>query len=103
MAPGEAQKGKRRRPGKEKAGKERTDGDGGLEDLESDLSPLSDRLEVDSSVDEGLSEISTTGSEGVCSDGDGSGGLVGVEEGDGLGGKNAAVSLRNSSKVRGGH
>lgn len=62
-----------------------TDGNGRLEDLESDLGPLSDGLEVDSSGDERLSKITSSCAEGVGSDGDGSGGLVGVEEGDGLG------------------
>lgn len=56
----------------------------GLEHLETDFGPLADRLEVDTSVDQRLSEITTTRSEGVGSDSDGPRSFVGFEEGKSL-------------------
>ena len=56
----------------------------GLEDLKTDLGPLADRLEIDTSVDQRLSEITTTRSEGVGSDGHRSGSFVGFEKGERL-------------------
>lgn len=61
-----------------------TDWYGTLKYLEPDLAPLADRLELDTAVDQGLSQISPTGPEGVGADSDGSGGLVGLEESDSL-------------------
>lgn len=55
-----------------------------LENLQADLAPLADRLESNATVDERLGEISSVCSEGICSDNDGTGHLVGFEEGKGL-------------------
>jgi hypothetical protein len=57
-----------------------TDGDSRLEHLEADLGPLADRLEVDTAVDERLGEIAAARTERVGPDGNGTRGLVGVEE-----------------------
>lgn len=55
-----------------------------LKNLQADLAPLADRLEGNATVDERLGEISSVCSEGICSDNDGTGHLVGFEEGKGL-------------------
>jgi hypothetical protein len=56
----------------------------GLENLETDLGPFADRLKVNTSVNQRLSEITTTRSEGVGSDGDRSRSFIGFEKGEGL-------------------
>jgi hypothetical protein len=56
----------------------------GLENLQTDLAPLADGLERDATVDQRLGEISSVRSQGVCSDDDGTGHLVGLEEGKGF-------------------
>lgn len=63
---------------------QRTDGHSALEHLQSDLGPLADGLEVDTTVDQRLREVSTTGAKSVGPDRDGTRGLVGIEERDGL-------------------
>ena len=60
------------------------DGDRALEDLQTDVRPLADRLEVDATVDEGLCEVSPPCAEGVRADGDRSRDLVSLEKFDGL-------------------
>jgi hypothetical protein len=57
-----------------------TDWDGGFEDLETGLGPFSNGFKLDSTGDEGLGEITTTSSESVGTDSDGSGGFVSFEE-----------------------
>jgi len=57
-----------------------TDWDRRLENLKTDLGPLSKRLKLDTSVHQRLGEISSSCSQGVGSDGDGSRRLVGFEE-----------------------
>ena len=47
-----------------------SDGDGGLVDLEADLGPISDRLQVDLPLHQGLGQVFPLGLEGVGSDGD---------------------------------
>lgn len=61
-----------------------TQRDIGLENLQTDLAPLADRLKGNTTVDQGLGQISSVGSQGVCSDDDGTGHLVGLEEGKGF-------------------
>ena len=60
------------------------DGDRALEDLQTDVRPLADGLEVDAAVDEGLREVSPPCAEGVRADGDRSRDLVSLEKFDGL-------------------
>ncbi|GKT87051.1 hypothetical protein Ct61P_04901 [Colletotrichum tofieldiae] len=62
----------------------RTEGHVALEDLQTDLGPLADGLEGDTTRDEGLGEVAAMGAEGVCPDDDGAGRLVGLEEGERL-------------------
>lgn len=56
----------------------------GLENLQADLAPLANGLECDTTVDQRLGKISSVGSQSVCSDDDGTGHLVGLEEGKGF-------------------
>lgn len=55
-----------------------------VEDLESDLAPLANRVQVDSTVDQCLGELTTTGLQSVGTNSDGSGHLVGLKEFDRL-------------------
>ena len=57
-----------------------TDGYATLEDLQADIRPLADRLEVHAAVDENLSEVASSRAEGVGTDGDGTRDFVGLEE-----------------------
>lgn len=59
-------------------------GDGTLEDLETDIRPLANRLEVDAAVDQGLSKVSPPSTKSVGADGNGTRNLVGFEEFDSL-------------------
>ncbi len=63
-----------------------TDGDARFKDLQTDFAPRSDGFEVDTAVDEGLRQISSPCAEGVGTNSDGTGCLVGFEELDSLGG-----------------
>jgi hypothetical protein len=74
-----------------------TDGNGGTgEDLESDLGPSTlERLEVDTTVDERLSEVATAGLEGVDTNGEGTGSVGGGEELESLSGKGESASSEN--------
>lgn len=58
----------------------RTNGHLTLEHLQPDFRPLPDRLEIDATVDERLSELSTAGSQGVGANGDWSRRIGGFEE-----------------------
>jgi hypothetical protein len=58
-----------------------------IENLQTDFRPLSNRLKLYTTVDQALRKFSSVCSEGVCSDDDGSGGLVGFEEGLGFTGR----------------
>lgn len=70
-----------------------TERDVGVEDLQTDLGPLADGLELDATVDERLGELTAMCAEGVCADDDGTGRLVGLEEGKGLAGREQAEEL----------
>jgi hypothetical protein len=59
----------------------RTDGDGRLEHLQTDLGPFAEGLELNTTVHQGLGEVSSSCSQRVGSDGDGSRRLVGFEKG----------------------
>lgn len=61
-----------------------TQGNIGLENLQANLAPLAHGLERDATVDQRLGEVSSVRSQGVCSDDDGTGHLVGLEEGKGF-------------------
>lgn len=61
-----------------------TQGNISLENLQADLAPLAHGLERDTTVDQRLGEVSSVRSQGVCSDDDGTGHLVGLEEGKGF-------------------
>jgi hypothetical protein len=61
-----------------------TNGDGRFEHLQTDLAPLADGLEVDSPVHQCLCQVASARAEGVGADGDRSGRLVGLKEGEGL-------------------
>ena len=52
-----------------------------IENLKTDFRPLSNRLQLDTTVDERLCKLSSMGTECVCADDDGSWGFVGFEEG----------------------
>lgn len=52
-----------------------------IEDLKTNFRPLSNRLQLDTAVDECLGKLSSMGTECVCADDDGSRGFVGFEEG----------------------
>jgi hypothetical protein len=60
------------------------DGHGRFKDLQPDLGPLADGLELHAAVDERLCEVAAPRAERVRADGDGSRGLVGLEEGQSL-------------------
>jgi hypothetical protein len=61
-----------------------TDWYGTLKHLKPDLAPLADRLELDTAVDQSLSQISPAGPEGVGADSDRSRRFVGFKESDSL-------------------
>lgn len=71
----------------------RADGDVAFKDLQPDVCPFADGLEVDAAVDEGLGEVAAAGAEGVRADGDGSGNFVGFEELDSLGEEREIIRL----------
>lgn len=60
------------------------DGDATLENLQSDISPFANGLQVDATVDEGLGQVSTTRAKGVSPYCDGTRYLVRLEELDSL-------------------
>lgn len=57
-----------------------TDGNGGIKDLKTDFGPLAEGIQVDTSVNEGLGQVTTTGLQGIGADGHGPGNLVGLQE-----------------------
>ncbi|KAL0941007.1 uncharacterized protein CTRU02_203770 [Colletotrichum truncatum] len=65
----------------------------GLEDLKTDLGPLADGLEGNTATDEGLSQITTVSAKGVCSEDNGTGRLVSLEESEGLAGREQVKEL----------
>lgn len=56
----------------------------GLENLETDFAPLAHGLKSDTTVDQRLGEVSSVRPQGIRSDDDGTGHLVGLEEGEGF-------------------
>lgn len=50
--------------------------DAAFKNLQTDIGPLADGLKVDTPVDEGLCEITTTGAESICPNCDGTRDLV---------------------------
>ena len=61
-----------------------TDWDAALEDLQPDIGPFTDGLQVDAAVDECLREVAPPSAKGVCADSNGSRYLISFEELDGL-------------------
>lgn len=61
-----------------------TNGDAGLKDLKSDIRPFADGFEVNTSVNEGLREIFSSGAKCVGADGHWPRHLVRFKEFDGL-------------------
>ena len=57
-----------------------TDGYFGFVDLDTDAAPIGKRIEIDTSLDEGLGEFFSSGLEGVGPDGQGSLGFIGLKE-----------------------
>jgi hypothetical protein len=65
----------------------------GVEDLQANLGPLADGLELNTTVDERLRELATMCAEGVGADDNGAGRLVGLEESKGLAGREQTKEL----------
>ena len=78
-----------------------TQRDRALEDLEADLAPLADGLEDDASVDEGRGKLSPARLEGVGTDDNRPGRLVGVEEGEELGRREEVEELLSQIRAVG--
>ena len=65
----------------------------GVEDLQTNLGPLADGLELNTTVDERLCELAAMCAEGVGADDNGAGCLVGLEESKGLAGREQTEKL----------
>ena len=61
-----------------------TDGDAGLEDLQTDICPFADGFEVDATVDKCLCEVFPARPKSVCANSHGSRHFIGFKEFDGL-------------------